>query len=480
MAVKICDIVKDIEIISFDGDLNEQINEIAYDSRNVKEGDVFVCIKGYKTDGHKYAASAAEKGAKIIVAEDKIDVCAKVMYVKDTRCALALMAKAYFADPMKGKKLIGVTGTNGKTTVTYLVKKICRDHNMRLGLIGTNQNMIGDEIIPTERTTPESFELYSLFDHMAKKGADGVVMEVSSHALDLKRVYGCEFETAVFTNLTQDHLDFHGTMENYFNAKKKLFSMCKNAVINIDDEYGKRILPSCKFLSYGIENEKASLNAKNIKISASGVNFDLVYENQTYDAHLPIPGKFSVYNALAAIGAAISLKISPQDAVDSLKTAHGVKGRCEVVKTNTPYTVIIDYAHTPDGLENIISTINEFKENRVITLFGCGGDRDRTKRPIMGKTAGKLSDFLVVTSDNPRSEDPAKIIDDIMPGVLESGCEYIRIENRREAIKWAMENAKKGDIIILAGKGHETYQILKDKTIHFDEREVIAEVLAGK
>ena len=246
MAVKICDIVKDIEIISFDGDLNEQINEIAYDSRNVKEGDVFVCIKGYKTDGHKYAASAAEKGAKIIVAEDKIDVCAKVMYVKDTRCALALMAKAYFADPMKGKKLIGVTGTNGKTTVTYLVKKICRDHNMRLGLIGTNQNMIGDEIIPTERTTPESFELYSLFDHMAKKGADGVVMEVSSHALDLKRVYGCEFETAVFTNLTQDHLDFHGTMENYFNAKKKLFSMCKNAVINIDDEYGKRILPSCK------------------------------------------------------------------------------------------------------------------------------------------------------------------------------------------------------------------------------------------
>lgn len=478
--MKIGDIIKNIDILSFDGDFNTEINKIAYDSRKVEKSDVFVCIKGYKTDGHKYVLSAIQNGATIIVAQDKIDSDVPVMYVTDTRKALAFMSKAYFKNPLGGKKLIGVTGTNGKTTVTYLIKKICEDRKMKLGLIGTNQNMIGEKIIPTERTTPESFELYSLFGDMAKNGADGVVMEVSSHALELSRVGGCEFETAVFTNLTQDHLDFHETMENYFRAKNKLFSMCKNAVINIDDEYGKRIKPSCEIYSYGIENENARLNAKNIKISAAGIVFDLIFDNEKYNTSLSIPGKFSVYNALAAIGAAISVGISVEDAVKSLKSAHGVKGRCEVVKTQTDYSIIIDYAHTPDGLENIISTVNEFKTNRVITLFGCGGDRDKTKRPIMGETAGRLSDFVVVTSDNPRTENPTDIIDDIMPGVLKSGCEYVRIENRRDAIKWAMKNANMGDIIILAGKGHETYQILKNETIHFDEREVVAEVLSGK
>lgn len=477
--MKICDIVKDIEILSFNGNTEDEINEIKYDSRNVSKGDAFVCIKGYNVDGHKYAKSAVQNGAKIIIAQDKIEADVPIMYVKDTRIALALMAKAYFKDPMSGKKLIGITGTNGKTTVTYLVKKICEDQKIKLGLIGTNQNMIGEKVIPTERTTPESYELYSLFDFMKKNDADGVVMEVSSHALELERVCGCEFETAVFTNLTQDHLDFHKTMENYFNAKKKIFSMCKNAVINIDDEYGKRIETKCETYSYGIENEQARLKGENIKISASGVVFDLKFEDKKYEISLPIPGKFSVYNALAALGTAISIGISIEDAVRALKSAQGVKGRCEVVKTNTDYSIIIDYAHTPDGLENIISTVNEFKENRVITLFGCGGDRDRSKRKIMGETAGRLSDFLVVTSDNPRTEDASAIIDDIMPGVLKSGCEYVRIENRKDAIKWAMDNAKKGDIIILAGKGHETYQILKDETIHFDEREVIAEVLSG-
>lgn len=477
--MKISDILKEVDVVAFGKNTDVEINKIAYDSRCVEEGDVFVCIKGYKTDGHKYAKMAEEKGASVIVAMDEVE-CEKadVVIVSDTRLALAMMAKAYYEDPMGKKELIGVTGTNGKTTVTNLIKTIYESEGKTMGLIGTNNNMIGNEVFETERTTPESLELYKLFDYMAEKGADGVIMEVSSHALELKRVGGCKFKTAVFTNLTQDHLDFHETMENYFLAKSKLFDMCENAVINIDDEYGKRLKPECKVYSYGIENENADLNGKNIKISAEGVVFDLEYENKTYRVNLCIPGKFSVYNALAAIGASVSLGVDICDAVAVIGKAKGVMGRAELVMTGRDYAIIIDYAHTPDGLENIISTVNEFKKGRVITLFGCGGDRDRTKRPKMGETAGRLSDFLVVTSDNPRSENPSAIIEDIMPGVLKTGCDYIVIENRRDAIKWAMDNAEKDDIIILAGKGHETYQILNTGVIHFDEREVISEILA--
>lgn len=455
-----------------------EINKIAYDSRKVEKGDVFVCIKGYQTDGHKYVANAVASGAAAIVACDKIEAEVPVIYTSDTRYALALMAKSYFGNPLKNTGLIGITGTNGKTTVTYLIKAILEAEGKKVGLIGTNQNMIGDKVLETERTTPESYELYKIFYDMANEGADYVVMEVSSHALDLHRVGGCEFDVAVFTNLTQDHLDFHGNMENYFAAKSKLFSMCKNAVINTDDEYGARLCEktNCSTISYGIDNA-ATVKADGISISAKGVSYRAECDGEKTDVNICIPGKFSVYNSLAAICAAKSLGIDIKTSTSALKTAVGVKGRAEIVPTDTDYTVIIDYAHTPDGLENIISTVNEFKEARVITLFGCGGDRDRTKRPIMGKTAGLLSDFLVVTSDNPRSENPSAIIDDIMPGVIESGCEYVRIENRAEAIRYAMENAKCGDIIILAGKGHETYQILNDGTIHFDEREVVAEVL---
>ncbi len=476
--MKICDILSEIEILSFSGSMDTEINKIAYDSRVVEEGDVFVCIKGYKTDGHKFAKMAEEKGAKIIVAMEAV-CCEKadVIIVSDTRLALALMAKAYFNNPMKKKALVGVTGTNGKTTVTNLFKTIYEATGKVMGLIGTNNNMIGDEVFEAERTTPESLELYELFDYMAGRGADGVVMEVSSHALELKRVGGCEFETAVFTNLTQDHLDFHETMENYFAAKSKLFDMCKNAVINIDDEYGKRLKPDCKVYSYGIENDKADLNAKNISISAKGIVFDLEYEKNIYKTTLCIPGKFSVYNALAAIGAAISLGVCIEDAVAAIATAKGVKGRAELVETNRDFSIIIDYAHTPDGLENIISTINEFKRGRAVTLFGCGGDRDRTKRPKMGEVAGRLSDFVIVTSDNPRTEKPSAIIEDIMPGVIKTNCDYVVVENRKDAIKWAIDNAKMDDIIILAGKGHETYQILNDGVIHFDEREVVRDIL---
>lgn len=475
--MKLSKLLCGLEINGYNPD-DIEVSGIAYDSRSVKKGDVFVCIKGYATDGHKYVQSAIQNGAVAIVASDKVEADVPVLYTSDTRLALAYMSKAYFNNPLKDIKIIGVTGTNGKTTVTYLIKAMLEAHGMKVGLIGTNQNMIGQKVIPTERTTPESFELYKLFSQMAHEGADCVVMEVSSHALELCRVAGCEFYSAVFTNLTQDHLDFHETMENYFMAKSKLFSMCKNAVINIDDEYGMRMAKRCEanIMTYAIDSD-ADMKAESISIDAKGVCYDLNYNENKYKAKLSIPGKFSVYNSLAALGTVITLGFDMKSCLDTLLLAQGVKGRAEIVATDTDFTVIIDYAHTPDGLENILSTVNEFKEGRLITLFGCGGDRDRTKRPKMGKTAGELSDFLVVTSDNPRSEEPDKIIDDIMNGVIESGCEYVRIQNRRDAIEYALKHARKNDIIVLAGKGHETYQILKEGTIHFDEREVVYDIL---
>lgn len=455
-----------------------EVNGIAYDSRKVERGNVFVCIKGYQTDGHKYINSAVQNGAAAIIACDPVEADVPVLYTHDTRMALALMSKAYFREPLKNIGLIGVTGTNGKTTVTYLIKEILEKQGKKVGLIGTNKNMIGNKILPSERTTPESYELYKLFADMAADGADYVVMEVSSHALELNRVGGCEFLAAVFTNLTQDHLDFHGDMESYFKAKCKLFTMCKSAVINTDDTYGARIASLCKVpvRTYALDRE-ADMRAESVSVSAKGVTYTIEEGDSAIDVEVPIPGKFSVYNSLAAICAAECAKIDAETSAKALSGVCGVTGRAEVVPTNTDYTVMIDYAHTPDGLENIISTVNEFKTARVITVFGCGGDRDRTKRPLMGKTAGELSDFVIVTSDNPRTENPSAIIDDIMPGVLESGCEYARIENREEAIHYALNMAKKGDVILLAGKGHETYQILNEGTIHFDEREIVAKLL---
>lgn len=455
------------------------IRDIAYNSKIIQKGDVFVCIKGYKTDGHRYAQMAVDNGAIAVVAQDKIDVSVPVIYVPDTRRALALMSKQYFGDPCSKIKLIGVTGTNGKTTVTYLIKKILEDRGYKAGLIGTNQNMIGSEIIETERTTPESYELYKLFSVMADRGCDFVIMEVSSHALYLDRVAGCEYETAVFTNLTQDHLDFHITMENYFRAKKILFTMCKNAVVNIDNEYGKRIADETEAITYSAD-APSDMKAEGVSVSARGVSYGFDFNGKRIECRVKIPGMFSVYNSLAALGCAVSLGIDIKDAVRSLEDADGVKGRAEIVDTDTDYTVIIDYAHTPDGLENIISTVNAFKKGRVITLFGCGGDRDKTKRPIMGEMAASLSDFCIVTSDNPRTENPGAIIDDIIPGIEKYDTKYVRIDNRAEAIRYALEHAEKDDIIILAGKGHETYQIIGEEKFHFDEREIVAEILSGK
>lgn len=481
--MKLSKLLDEFLVTNICGNTEIEINKICYDSRKAEKDCVFVCIVGFETDGHKYIKKAIESGAVAVVVQEgsvlpQIPENITVVTSCDTRKMLAKMSANFFDNPQEKLKIIGVTGTNGKTTVTTLVKSVLEFEKKSVGLIGTNANLINDKVLPAERTTPESYELYELLNQMVEENVEYVIMEVSSHSLELARVYGIEFLVGAFTNLTQDHLDFHKTMENYKNAKKKLFDVSKNAVINLDDdagiEYAKGV--SVPLISCSIDSD-STLKASDIKISARGVIFDLIYEGKIHKVRLGIPGKFSVYNALTALGCVIGAGVTVERAIEALTFAKGVMGRCETVYTNTDYTVIIDYAHTPDGLENIISTVREFCEGRVITLFGCGGDRDSTKRPVMGRVAAELSDYCIITSDNPRTEEPSKIIEDIMVGVNETECPHIVIENRREAIGYALRFARRGDCIILAGKGHETYQIIGKTKNHFDEREIISEFL---
>ncbi|MBQ3118966.1 MAG: UDP-N-acetylmuramoyl-L-alanyl-D-glutamate--2,6-diaminopimelate ligase [Clostridia bacterium] len=481
--MKLSSLIEGLNVTRISGNTEIEISDICYDSRKATKGSVFVCIVGYETDGHKYIDKALMSGVAALIVQEgselpRIPDGVTVVYSDNTRKMLAGMAASFFGHPEKNLKIIGVTGTNGKTTVTTLIKSILEFEEKSVALIGTNANIINGRVLPTERTTPESYELYELFAEMVKEGVEYVIMEVSSHSLYLDRVYGIEFLVGAFTNLTQDHLDFHKTMENYKEAKGMLFDVSESSCINVDDAAGMEYVQSCKcpVITYGVDND-AGMRASDIKISARGVIFNVSYEGKSYKVRLGIPGKFSVYNALTALSCVVTAGISIERAIEALTFAKGVMGRCETVYTKTDYTVIIDYAHTPDGLENIISTVREFCEGRVITLFGCGGDRDRTKRPIMGRVAATLSDFCVVTSDNPRTENPEAIIEDIMAGIKEADCGYAVIENRREAIKYALSMAERGDCIILAGKGHETYQIIGKEKNHFDEREVIEECL---
>lgn len=456
-----------------------EITGIAYDSRRVKPGNLFICIKGYQTDGHRYIESAVLKGAAAVLVQDEIkNIPVPCLQAADTRKALAQAAAAFHGHPEKKLRVIAVTGTNGKTTVTTLVKSILEFAGKSVGLIGTNANMIGSTVLPTERTTPESLELFELFARMAEAGIEYVVMEVSSHSLYLHRVFGIPFAVAAFTNLTQDHLDFHETMENYYQAKRMLFAMCDIAVINSDDTYGKRLTDErlSPIITYSIDSA-SDFQATDVRISPRGVIFNLSAEGKTHAVRLGIPGRFSVYNALTAFTVCAALGLPAEKIVDALVVAKGVPGRAETVYTHTDYTVLIDYAHTPDGLENIVKTVKGFTQGRVITLFGCGGDRDPVKRPIMGEIAGRLSDYCIITSDNPRTEEPMSIIRQIEEGMKRTSCAYTVIENRREAIRHALDSAQAGDCIILAGKGHETYQIIGTEKRHFDEREVIRDIL---
>lgn len=475
------ELLKNVNVKEINGGGSLNISGIADDSRNVKPGNVFVCITGYETDGHKYAKTAVENGAIAVIAEHSLPtVDVPCVIVNNTRKVMAQIAAAFYDYPFKKFKLIGITGTNGKTTTTYLIKAILEHLGKKVALIGTNQNMIGDIVLDAKRTTPDSLELMELFNEIATHDVDYVVMEVSSHALALDRVTACEFNVGAFTNITQDHLDFHKTMDEYLAAKSILFSICDTGVINLDDSNGGYLIEEAKcnnIISYGIDSD-CDLKAKNIVLKESGVEFDVFYNGIDEHVDLPIPGGFTVYNALTAIGCCLADNIPLDKIVEGLHSASGVKGRIEIVKTpGTEYTVIIDYAHTPDGLLNVIKAIRGFSKGRVVTVFGCGGDRDATKRPLMGKIAGELSDFCIVTSDNPRTEDPQKIVDQVEKGVQQTNCDYKVIVNRFSAIEYALDHAQKNDIILLAGKGHETYQVLGRDTIHFDEREIVQKLL---
>ncbi len=472
--------LKDLFISVDEEFANTEISGFTADSRSIKKGEAFICIKGAAFDGHSAANEVLSKGAAVIIAERDLGIKNQII-VNDTREVLAEMSANYFGNPAKSLKLIGVTGTNGKTSVTYMVKQMLETLGHKVGLIGTIHNLIGDIEVPTNNTTPGAYELNSLFAQMRDEGCEYVVMEISSHALDQKRVFGLEFEAAVFTNLTQDHLDYHKTMENYFLAKSKLFDKAKTAIINFDDSYAQKLAErlSYKAVTYSLISNESTFSAKDIDLRPDGVSYKFVGFNTINKINLSIGGKFTVYNSMAAICVLLELGFGLSDVAEAMEKIKGVKGRAEIVPTGKNFTVVIDYAHTPDGLINILRSFKPFKESRLVVLFGCGGDRDKTKRAIMGKAAAQYADYVIVTSDNPRSEDPSSIIEDILEGIVDTKTSYKVIENRVEAINFAIKNAKSNDIIILAGKGHETYQILKDGKIHLDEREIVAEALKG-
>lgn len=457
---------------------NIDVCGITSDSRRVQKGYAFVCVRGALADGHKFADSAIEKGAAVIIAEQDIGAENQII-VSDTHKAYAEMCANWFGNPTKSLTIVGVTGTNGKTSITYMLKSILEQNGAKVGLIGTIQNMIGGEVFEAKNTTPGIYELQELFSKMRDAGCAYVIMEVSSHALDQGRVEGISFDLALFTNLTQDHLDYHKTMENYLLAKRKLFENCKTAVINFDDRSSEKLIEGldCKVVSYSLQSDNSTYTAKNVKYRSDGIEYEFVGFDAITRIRLSTGGKFSVYNSMCAAAAALLLKCPLASVSEGLSKIRGVKGRAEVVPTGRDFTVIIDYAHTPDGLKNVLSTFRECKTNRLVSLFGCGGDRDSGKRPLMGEIAAKLSDFVIVTSDNPRTENPSDIIKDILEGMKDTKTPYVVIENRIEAIKFAIKNAQSGDIIILAGKGHETYQIIGTQTIHLDEREIVFDAL---
>ncbi len=474
-------LLEGVNVLELHADENMPVTDVAYDSRKVTAGSLFVAITGFASDGNRFIPMALEKGAAVVVTARKPEQDIPYVLVDNDRLALALIAGNWFDHPARAMTMIGITGTNGKTSSTLLLKHILETAlGAKVGLIGTMENMVGQEIIPTERTTPESFELQALFARMRDSHCTHVVMEVSSHALTLERVGGVHYHVAAFTNLTEDHLDFHKTMDAYCDAKAELFRRCDKGVLNRDDGYFDRFASAatCNVLTTSAQGE-ADLYARDIHMASDGISFTACHGADSQPITLGIPGKFTVYNALTVLGIALQLGISLADCAAALSTARGVKGRIEVVPTpGKPYTVLIDYAHTPDGLENVLSSVRDFCRGRLISVFGCGGDRDPIKRPIMGKIGYELSDIAIITSDNPRTENPNKILLDICAGLPEDAKNYEVIENRVAAIHRAMDIAKKDDIIVLAGKGHETYQEICGVKNHLDEREVVAEYLA--
>ncbi|MEG0754927.1 MAG: UDP-N-acetylmuramoyl-L-alanyl-D-glutamate--2,6-diaminopimelate ligase [Oscillospiraceae bacterium] len=454
-----------------------EVSSLSYDTRTLQPGALYFALAGYKTDGHLYIREALAKGAVAVVCREKPDCDGLFFVAEHPRAILAAASAHWFGHPGDKMTLVAVTGTNGKTTTTYLLKSVLEQVlHTKVGLVGTNQNMIGAEILPASRTTPESYELQALLRKMADGGCTHVVMEASSHALVLHRTGTLRFAAGVFTNLTQDHLDFHRTMEAYRDAKGLLFQQTDVAVLNLDDEAGRfyeKTVP-CPVFTYSENRPSADVTAKNIRLLPTGVAFEAMTRTALCRITLPIPGCFSIYNALGVISCSLVLGLSLEDIAAALALASGVKGRAEVVPVPADFTVMIDYAHSPDALENILLTAREFTEGRVIAVFGCGGDRDREKRPMMGGVAARLADLSVVTSDNPRTEPREAIIAEILAG-MPMGAAVKTEPHRRAAIRLALSLARKGDTVLLCGKGHETYQEENGLQNHLDEREEIAD-----
>lgn len=477
--MKLSELLKNVKTDSIYTDC--EVSDITDKSNEITKACVFVCIKGNHFDGHSVAKQAEEMGAAAVIAEHDTGVKNQII-VESTRDAYSRICAAFYGNPAQKLKLIGVTGTNGKTTTTFLIKNIFDKLSIKSGLIGTVKNITGDKEYISSLTTPDSKELQRLYAEMVDSGCKYCIMEVSSQALAQGRVDGCHFDIALFTNLTQDHLDYHGTFENYAKAKRKLFEICDTAVINADDEYAHVMVDSlpCKVYTFGVKTENTDFSAKNVKCFSDSVQYELLTPDNIGRINIKIPGRFTVYNSMGAAICAVLAGADFDSVISAVSQSKGVPGRVEVVDTDTDYTVLIDYAHSPDGLQNVISSLRETTDGRIITVFGCGGDRDRTKRPKMGKIVGDLADIAVVTSDNPRSEDPELIVKDVLEGMKNCKAQIKTLVNRTEAIKYAMSIAKAGDVVLLAGKGHETYQILNTGKIHYDEREVVADILKGK
>ena len=481
--MKLSELINKANILDVKGSLDIEIDKIVYDSRYVTEASVFVAISGFKVDGHEFIENAIKCGAKAIVVEKNIDLKdVTVIKVKNTRYALAEISSKFYDNPSSKLNLMGVTGTNAKTTTTYLLQSIFEAANKRIGIVGTIGNIIDGKLFKTNNTTPQSLELQETFSKMVDSKMDSCIIEVSSHALELDRVSFSDFEVGIFTNLSVEHLDFHKNLDNYFEAKLKLFYMTKKYnIINSDDEYGMKIIEKIKniktpLLTYGIKN-KSHIYATDIKYHLDGVEYKLHTPKDSIDIKMKIPGEFSVYNSLAAASCAFVYDISLEDIKSGLETIEGVKGRFEVVSNEDDFVVIVDFAHTPDALEKVLKSIKDFSKGRIVVVFGAGGDRDNSKRAIMGEVVGKYADFSIVTSDNPRTEDPEKIIEDILIGTKSVTDDYIAIKDRKEAIEYAIMNKQKNDIILLAGKGHETYIIIGEEKLHFDEREVVKDAI---
>ncbi len=461
-----------------------EVTGLTSDSRKAGPGIVFFCIAGEKADGHDFAPQAAAAGCAAVVAQRPTGAGAPELLAADTHEAYALCCANFFGNPGKKLRLVGVTGTNGKTTTTCILKHMLERCGHKTGLVGTIRNLSGERVLPAHYTTPEPLELQGLLAEMARDGCEYCVMEVSSHALAQKRVAGLTFAAGVFTNLTQDHLDFHKTMENYLKAKQKLFEQSRVGIINADDPRAPIILNEapCPTFTYG-QKAAADYAALDVQYRPDGISYTLGGRemNAPVRVEARLPGGFSVYNTLGALACAIRLGIPARQAAEALASFPGVNGRIEVVPTGRDFTVIIDYAHTPDGLEKILSAVRAFARGRVVALFGCGGDRDKSKRPQMGQIAARGADYLIVTSDNPRTEDPEAIIRDILAGLAGEKTPYTVLVNRREAIEYALTHARRDDVIVLAGKGHEDYQVLGTERVHFDEHEIVREILrSGK